>query len=250
MRALRISLITAVVLGGLFVAADRIAVNYAESEVADKVRTSQGLSKTPDVSINGFPFLTQVAGKSLDEVEVSLKGVEATADGRPVKITEVKAELADVKFDSNFSSAVAGRADGSGRVTYEDLTRAAPQGATIAYAGPERAAQGQVKVVGPLMDLLKGSGGSSGGSGLGDLLNQEVTVYSKVQLVDGKTVRLTAESLPGGIPIPGLHGLLRDVLDYDLTLEGLPTPLKLDQVSASEQGLDFSGKGRDVSLIG
>ncbi|MFE0426381.1 LmeA family phospholipid-binding protein, partial [Streptomyces sp. NPDC058953] len=168
----------------------------------------------------------------------------------PVNITEVKAELADVKIDSNFSSAVAGTADGSGRVTYEDLSRAAPQGATVAYAGPERAQRGQVKVTGPLMDLLKGSDKRPATGGLGDLLNQEVTVYSSVELVDGKTVRLTAETLPGGIPVPGLDGLLRDVLDYDLTLDGLPTPLKLDRVTATDKGLKFSGTGKNVSLVG
>ncbi|MFE0426382.1 DUF2993 domain-containing protein, partial [Streptomyces sp. NPDC058953] len=90
MRALRISLITAVVLGGLFVAADRVAVNYAESKVADKVRSSQGLSRTPDVSINGFPFLTQVAGKQLDDVDVSLKGVSGAPPRAPARHTAGK----------------------------------------------------------------------------------------------------------------------------------------------------------------
>lgn len=60
MRALRILLIVVVVLGGLFVLADRLAVHFAEGEAADKLRTSENLASTPDVSIKGFPFLTQV----------------------------------------------------------------------------------------------------------------------------------------------------------------------------------------------
>ncbi|MGW1278991.1 LmeA family phospholipid-binding protein [Streptomyces tsukubensis] len=248
MRALRISLITAVVLGGLFVAADRVAVNMAESEVAERVKTSQGLARTPEVSINGFPFLTQVAGKKLDGVDVTLKSVTASADGRPVNITDVRAELGDVKINSDFSSAVAGTADGSGRISYEDLTRAAPQGATIGYAGPERAAKGQVKVSGSLYDVLKGAG-KNPDSRFASLLKQDLTVYSSVELREGGTVRLRTETLPG-LSVPGLDGMLRDVLDYDLKLTGLPKPVTLDRVAAEEEGLKFSGTGRGVSLVG
>ncbi|MEK8171442.1 hypothetical protein NKH77_24475 [Streptomyces sp. M19] len=41
-RALRTTLIVVVVLGGLFVGADRLALHFAESEVADKIKSTQG----------------------------------------------------------------------------------------------------------------------------------------------------------------------------------------------------------------
>ncbi len=74
MRALRVLLVIVVILGGLFVAADRVAVNIAEDKAADKIRGSQGLDRTPEVSITGFPFLTQVANRSLDEVDATIDG--------------------------------------------------------------------------------------------------------------------------------------------------------------------------------
>ena len=77
MRALRILLIIAVILGGLFVAADRLAVHFAEGEVADRLKTQEGLTTTPSVDIKGFPFLTQVAGGELDDVEVGMKDYDA-----------------------------------------------------------------------------------------------------------------------------------------------------------------------------
>jgi hypothetical protein len=46
MRALRILLIIVVILGGLFVAADRLAVHFAEGEVADRLKTQEGLTTT------------------------------------------------------------------------------------------------------------------------------------------------------------------------------------------------------------
>lgn len=129
MRALRITLIVVVILGGLFVAADRIAVYIAESKAADKIKSSQGLTTTPNVSIKGFPFLTQVAGKELDEVDVGVDGLTtATGDGRSVRVTELDAKLHNVRISGSFSSASADRATGSAHISYADLSQAAGPG--------------------------------------------------------------------------------------------------------------------------
>ncbi|WTB15548.1 DUF2993 domain-containing protein [Streptomyces sp. NBC_00829] len=249
MRALRILLIITVVLGGIFVAVDRIAVNMAESQAADKIKSSQGLTSTPEISIKGFPFLTQVMGKELDEVDVSLAGITATAGGHSVNVTEVEAELRSVKIDSSYSSAVADRADGSARISYADLTKAAPKGATVGYAGPERAAKGQVKVTGSLLDLLEGAGIRIPGTFEGLLQGRTVSAYSTVSLKGGSTVQLKAESLPK-LPLPGFEAKLRKVIDYDLKIEGMPSTIKLDKVQATDAGLRFSGRGTNVSLAG
>ncbi|MEJ8635850.1 DUF2993 domain-containing protein [Streptomyces sp. NPDC006475] len=249
MRALRILLIMAVVLGGIFVAADRIAVNMAESEAADKIKSSQGLNSTPEVSIKGFPFLTQVLGKELDEIDVSISGITGSAGGHTVNVTEVKAELLDVKINSSFSSATASRADGSARISYADLSKAAPKGATVSYAGPERAANGQVKLTGPLDELLEGAGIEIPGALEGLVKGRTVSTYSKVSLHAGTTVRLKAETLPS-LPLPGFDEKLRELVDYDLKIDGLPSSIKLDKLEATKEGLRFSGIGTDVSLAG
>jgi hypothetical protein len=70
MRALRRLIIALVILCALFVAADRIAVGVADSQVASKLQTSRGLAQKPSVSIGGFPFLTQLIGGKLDDVKV------------------------------------------------------------------------------------------------------------------------------------------------------------------------------------
>ncbi|MEU1278723.1 DUF2993 domain-containing protein [Streptomyces sp. NPDC005805] len=249
MRALRILLIVAVVLGGLFVAADRLAVNYAESETADRIRTSQGLDRTPEVSIHGFPFLTQVLGKELDEVDVALADLTATAGGNEVNVTEARAELRGVRIDGSFSSATAARADGSARISYADLTEAAPGEAEVTYAGPERAAKGQVKVSGPLVKLLEDADVPLPEAAKALIGDREVATYSTVTLVEGATVRLKAESLPK-LPLPGFEERLRKAVDLDLRIEGLPSTITLDKVEAGETGLRFSGTGEGVRLTG
>ncbi|MFI6083966.1 DUF2993 domain-containing protein [Streptomyces sp. NPDC051217] len=246
MRAVRILLIVVVILGGLFVAADRGAVYFAESEAASKIKSSQGLSGEPDVSIKGFPFLTQVLGSSLDEIEISIGGITATTEGREVEVTEVKAELRDVRVNSSFSSAIAGSAEGSALISYEDLTKSAPKGATVGYAGPERAAKGQVKVSGPLDELVEGAGIDVPDTFKG-LLKENFTTYSTVSLEEGDKVRLRAEDLPK-LPVPGVDEKLKEAVDYDLTIDGLPSTITLDKVAAAEDGLRFSGTGKDVDL--
>ncbi|MFD7444563.1 DUF2993 domain-containing protein [Streptomyces sp. NPDC059909] len=248
MRALRILLITAVILGGLFAIADRLAVSFAESEVAAKVRSSQGLTGEPEVSINGFPFLTQVASSELDDVEVRLGGVKASAGGHSVEVTEVAAELSGVRLDG-FSSAVADRATGSARISYEDLGKSAPKGATVSYAGAERAAKGQVKVTGPAVELLEGAGVTIPRVAKVVLEGRTIETYSTVSISGGDTVRLRAADLPE-LPVPGLSGTLRETVDYDLKIDGLPSTIKLDKVAADAIGLRFSGVGTNVSLAG
>ncbi|MFF5566250.1 DUF2993 domain-containing protein [Streptomyces sp. NPDC012623] len=249
MRALRILLILVVIFGGLFVAADRAAVHFAEGQVAEKIRSSQGLSSDPEVSIKGFPFLTQVLGSSLEEIEIGLGGVNATVEGRTVQVTEVKAVLKDVVIDSSFSSATAGRADGSARISYADLQQSAPEGVSVTYAGAERAAKGQVKLSGSLADVTEGAGVSVPEPVKSLLDGKELSVYSTVSLVNGDTVRLKSESLPT-LPIPGFESQLRGLVDYDMKIDGLPSTVKLDKVEAGEAGLRFTGTGTNVSLTG
>ncbi|MGP4004083.1 LmeA family phospholipid-binding protein [Streptomyces sp. 8N706] len=234
MRALRILLIIAVVLGGLFVAADRIAVGLAESEVAGKIKSTQGLSANPEVSINGFPFLTQVAGKELDEVDVTMDGVTASSAGRSLRITEMTAELRDVRLENNFSSATADRATGSAGISYADLSTASSEGVTVSYGGRDQSGKSQVKVTARVALLGR---------------SFERSVISTVSVVDGDTIRLRADEIPGA-GIPGLENLVRGKIDFDREISGLPQGLKLDKVVTTEKGVDISVVGDGVKLAG
>jgi hypothetical protein len=74
------------VLGGILVAVDRIAVAEAQDRVATKLADERPFSGTPSVSIHGFPFLTQaVDGKYHD--------IELTGLGQPI------AGMADAHVD-------------------------------------------------------------------------------------------------------------------------------------------------------
>ncbi|MEV3990692.1 DUF2993 domain-containing protein [Streptomyces sp. NPDC049837] len=231
MRALRILLITAVILGGLFTIGDRLAVNYAESEAAERIAANQGLAAgSADVSIKGFPFLTQVMGKELDQVDVTLTGVEASAGGRKVRVTEMDAALKNVRLKNNFSTAVAASASGTARISYADLAKASGEDVTLGYGG-----NGKVKVTGSVELPVLGSVTRS--------------VLSSVSVVGGETIRVRADKVPGE-GIPGLEDRVRERTDFDRQVGGLPAGLKLTKVEATPEGLTVTVTGTDVVLAG
>ncbi|EFL24299.1 putative secreted protein [Streptomyces himastatinicus ATCC 53653] len=228
MRALRITLIIAVILGGLFVGADRVAVSMAESKAADKIKSSQGLTTTPSVSIKGFPFLTQVAGKELDEVDVGVDGLTTDAGGgTTVRVSELNAQLHDVRIGGNFSSATADRASGSAHISYADLSRAAGPGVTVGY---DPTGTNQVKIT-------------------GNLLGFSLSARSSVTIVNGDTIKLHAERIPGG-SIPQWEDKVRERTDMERKIDGMPRGMRLETVKTDKDGIDVSVAGKNVALTG
>ncbi len=238
-RGFRILVVTVLVLAGLFVAADRIAVRYAESKAADRIQSSQGLTSRPSVAIAGFPFLTQVLARRLDEVKVTATNVEtapgttATGDGR-LRLAKLTADLHGVVLKGHFTGFVADTATGTALVSYADLSSAAPNGVTVSYGGRNSAGKGQVKVTGSITVPILGT------------IKRSVT--SAVNVSGGDTVSLHANSVPEGNTIPGLEQLVRSKIDFSRRLSGLPSSITLQSVLATPDGVEISLTGRDVSL--
>ncbi|MFE6775979.1 DUF2993 domain-containing protein [Streptomyces sp. NPDC057702] len=229
-RGLRILLILVIVLGGLFVAADRIAVNVVESEAAKKIKSKENLTGTPEVSIKGFPFLTQVASKKFDEIEVTFDGLTSEDNGRAIHISQMKATMRDVKVSNNFSSAVAEHATGRAHVSYADLSDAAGPGITVGYAGKDSEGKSRVKI--------------SGG-----LLGFKISAYGSVTVVNGDTIRLRAEKIPAGA-VPGWEDKVRQRTDIDRKVDGLPAGLDLKSIETTPDGVDIEAEGQAVELTG
>ncbi|MEU3461620.1 DUF2993 domain-containing protein [Streptomyces sp. NPDC006733] len=237
MRAARILLIVLVVLGGLFVAVDRIAVSIAEDKAADRARSTQGLSSKPDISIKGFPFLTQVASDKLDDVRITAHDIQAGTGSERLRIESFTADLRGVNLSGNYQRAVADTADGSAFITYADLTAAAPEGVTVAYGGESKDGKGKVKVTGsvtgvPLLGTVKKS------------------VNSVVSVEKGNTVRLHADVIPGVDSIPGLDKLIRDKIDFTRSLVGLPDGITVQSVVTTPSGISVAASGTNVVLAG
>ncbi|PSM44375.1 DUF2993 domain-containing protein [Streptomyces dioscori] len=252
MRALRILLIVTIVLGGLFVIADRVAVGFAEDEAADRLKTNEGLSSTPDVSIKGFPFLTQVVGGELDEVQVGIKDYEADTSGATngtdadvpakIRIDNLTAQMRGVAFSGDYSSAKAATATGTATISYAELLKAAKAepvdvatGVTAQVVGLSDGGNGKIKV-------------EVEATVLGTKLPRPVSVLSSVS-VKGDNVVVNADSLPN-LGVQLAEDKVRLITDFQQKIDGLPGGIKLDKVEAAPKGVDIDVKGSDVSLVG
>ncbi|MFF8972478.1 DUF2993 domain-containing protein [Streptomyces sp. NPDC014995] len=244
MRALRILLVVVVILGGLFVLADRLAVNFAEDEAADRLRTTENLSATPDVSIKGFPFLTQVVGGELDDVEVGIQDYEAVGtEGQKIRIDDLQANMRGVAFSGDYSSATAATATGTASITYAELLKAAKSeptqvapGVTAEVVGLSDGGNGKIKV-------------TVEATVLGTKLPQPLSVLSSVA-VEGDTVRVHADSLPSFGGVQAAENEVRSITDFEQKIDDLPGGIQLDKVEAGKNGVEFSVKGSNVRLAG
>ncbi|MFE6335488.1 DUF2993 domain-containing protein [Streptomyces sp. NPDC057806] len=241
MRALRILLIVVVVLGGLFVLADRLAVGFAEDEVAEKLKDTENLATTPDVSINGFPFLTQVAGGELDDVEVGIADYEAAAGtGETIRIDDLQAHMRGVRFSGDYSSATAATANGTASISYDELLKAAEAeprqifpGATAEVVGLSDGGNGKIKV-----DVKVEAAG----------LARTYPVLSTVT-VDGDIVKVHADNLPN-LVVEVAEGEVRSITDFEQRIDGLPGGIRLDKVEAAKNGVEITVQGSNVRLAG
>ncbi|MFI9123347.1 DUF2993 domain-containing protein [Streptomyces bikiniensis] len=228
MRALRILLILAVVLGGALVGIDRLAASYVESEAAGWTKASGVRSESIEVDVKGFPFLTQAAAKRLDEVDVRATGIQARAGDRQIRVGELDVVLRDVTVTGDWTGARAGSAAGTALISYADLTAASEREATVAYGG-----DGKVKVTGSVKVL-------------GRTLTR--TVVSTVTAVNGDTIRVRADEVPGE-GIPGVEDLVRARTDFERPLHVL-AGMRVDKVEPRPEGLVVTVSGKDVSLAG
>ncbi|MFJ4683684.1 DUF2993 domain-containing protein [Streptomyces sp. NPDC091377] len=243
MRALRILLIVVVILGGLFVAADRLAVNFAEDEAASKLKSTENLARTPDVSINGFPFLTQLMGGSLDEVEVGIDGYQASAgNGERIRIDDLRADMKGVEFSGDYSSATAASATGSAIIAYDELLKAANSepteiapGVTARVVSLSDGGEGRIKV-----------GLEIDAPAIG---TQQMSVLSRVS-VEGDKVEVRTDSLPQLDGLDLAESAVRKIADFQQAIDDLPGGFDLDQVQAAKNGVEISVKGSDVRLAG
>jgi hypothetical protein len=209
----------------LLVAIDLAAKAVAENVLAGKIE-KQGLQHKPDVSIDGFPFLTQVASR--DFGQVNLAAVDQTEG--PVTITRINATARDIKLNSYaFSSGTIGSVSGTALINFSSL------GNTL------------TQQVGPLGSLLNGAGLSLTAAGphevkasLNVLVLSGSATWRVSQLSDNRLdVRLVSSS---GLP----SSLLSSIQDITLQLPTLPLGLTIDRVQVSPAGVVGRVSGTNV----
>jgi uncharacterized protein with GYD domain len=126
----KVLVVLLILLVGGVIAADRLGVGMAEDEIAKQVAAQYQLDQRPQVTIHGFPFLTQAIGGTYEKIDVSLgqwtqQGV--TVRDAQLRLSGVRAPLSDV-INGNSSQVTVRTATASAVVPYTVVQKYAPQG--------------------------------------------------------------------------------------------------------------------------
>ncbi|MFE2260750.1 LmeA family phospholipid-binding protein [Streptomyces griseosporeus] len=221
-RWVKVLTVTVVVLAVLFTVVDRVAVHYADGEVADLAAQKYGYDSATDanldVSITGFPFLTQALGRDFDHVTLDadhlLLNSEANRTGDHLDLTGLHIDLYDVSVPSfTARSAEANRASGRVTLPYANLAavlgRLANGKFTVTPAGDD-----QVTVAGDLVDFETGARTPVRSTGRLQLAGDELGIT-----VPGarKADAMWRVPLPEGVSMTAVHTKETGV---EVTLEG------------------------------
>lgn len=211
------------VLAALFVAADRIALHIAENKAADTLQSSQQLNTKPDVSVSGFPFLTQLAAGEFDEVTISANRLEV--GNNTVQIASLVVHLHHVTVPSDYSQVRARTAQADARIGYDELSRVL--GTPITDAGGGRLSAKPTVTIG-------------GHTFSGTVSAIPRASSSGIRFVDSK-VSVGDVSLPAF----AVHALA-DVFSKTISLAGLPFSVQVDGASVASDGVDVQLTGHDL----
>lgn len=116
-------IIGVLVLAVIAVLADRVAVMYVERKAEATLQKKLKLATAPNVTIHGFPFLTQVMDKKLQQVDVAVPDVAADR----VSLAKVNVKAQGIRLNADLPTSIKGavvdRMKGDVLLAFEDLDR-------------------------------------------------------------------------------------------------------------------------------
>jgi LmeA-like phospholipid-binding len=220
-----IALITLIVILVLLVVSDRVANAYAENQMASQFQSSLALSGKPHVTIQGFPFWTQLIAHDFNNVDITASNEtinSVNAGGGALEIASLNATLHGLHFQGfSSTSATVDQFNATALITFTALGNVGgiPQGVTITPDGPN-----QVKAtvsIGPLSSSAVATVTQSGPN----QIHVHITDF-------------------GGIPASALGNFG----DFTISIPKLPAGVSIQSVSVTQQGVEVTITGHDTTL--
>jgi hypothetical protein len=244
--------VVVVVLAGLFVVADRVAVNMAEKRIADQAANEMRnrdttSAKKPQASIAGFPFLTQVLGGTYRKVTITVDHPHSgrvTLDYLTLAANQVHAPLDTVT--SGHGQVTADTVQGTAAIGWDavrDLVDTTPlrQVPGLDVAKLKITVQdNKVNLAAPV--AFAGVSLQLQATGTLAVTKGEV----RLQLDD-----LRAASATGGLPIPqSFIDQYRKQLGVKIAVPSLPYDLVVNKVESAPNGVLITATANNVVLAG
>jgi hypothetical protein len=214
--ALLVVVILILVIGGV---GDQIAKSYAQNRIAQRIQTSGDLSAKPSVSIEGWPFLTQVAQHDIKAIDISGNDVTANSGKLPFSYT---AKATGVHPNSSFNGATVNQINGQATITFSSVAGllGLPGGSVTLQADP-----------------AAGTNGIKASSALGSLTGT-------VKLATPNEIDVTLNSGSGLASL--FKGLSGNAIK--IQIPKLPAGLVVKSVSVNNQGIVASASASNTTL--
>jgi len=212
-----VTAIVLIVLLALAAGADRFAASFAENQMADKIEQN-GLPVKPDVTIEGFPFLTQLAARDFNEVEISASNV---VEGS-LTIASINATLHGMHLIDGFSGARIDSLNGSALITFSALAKA-----------------------GDLPSSMKLSPGANSSQ-----IKASVSVFGLTASATAQVTKISSDQFDvqvlnaGGVPA----SILGNLANFKVNVPQLPAGMNIAGVSVTAQGVLITITGHDTTL--
>jgi len=215
------ALFAVIVIVILLVIGDRVALAVTENQFASQFQ-KQGFPVKPSVSIDGFPFLTQLAAKDFNKVDISADNVPAG----PVTITSLHATINGMHI-SSFSSSASAKVDklnATAFISFGALAAAGGLGGTgitVTQDGPDK-----VKIT----------------AGVGGVLDD--TEEAQITQTGPQTISIKV------LPSDGALGsILSSFGSYSFSLpKGVPASLRITGLTLNSQGLNVSASATNATF--
>lgn len=229
MRGLRALLVVLVLVGLLAAGVDRILVLVAEDRIAAVAAQQTGLPEEPDVSIEGYPFLTQALGGEYDSVRI---GIDVAAAGLPpgaradIRLQGVQAPLRDV-LSGSLEALPVDRLTGTAVFPFD-------------YIGEQ----------------LDGAAVTRDGSGIRvetsiDVLGQDFpfAATAGLTLVDNGVLLDVTDVSGLGVDVPDeVVRAVEALIGVTIPVPELPLGLGFSDLAVTDAGVEVSGEGADIVL--
>jgi hypothetical protein len=197
---------------------DRVANAIAENEIANQF-VKNGFPVKPSVTIEGFPFLTQLIAHNIHDIDISASNVPAG----PVTITSVKGKMTGVHLNSSFNGGKVDHITGTLFVSFSSLAAAGGGGTGT---GISMSADGS--------DMVKITADVAG-----QPIDTEVAKVSQT----GNEISVQVQQ--SGSP---LSGLLTSFGSFTFPIPKLPAGLRVTGVSVTSQGITASAAANNTTL--
>lgn len=174
---------------------DQVAKAYAENRIAQQIQTS-GLNAKPSVSIEGWPFLTQIAAHDLKTIDISANNVTADSGKLPFSFT---AKATGVHLNSSFNGATIDQINGQALLPFSSVATLVPGTGVTISADP---ADGPDAVKADLgIGSVTGTVKQSGSNQIVIQLNSASGLASVLGQLNGNAITVQIPKLPAGLVV-------------------------------------------------